>query len=166
MDNNPNPLNLKKIKELIQTGISRIPKDPNCNEAVIVIGDTGVGKSTMLSFLAGAELFVRYDKLKPYLDCPENIVKIGHGMLAETGIPNKLVIDKMAFYDCPGFKDNKGEEVEISNSFFVQRLLDIYPKVKIVLMIDDSHISEARADKLPKLTNNLLRSFKTFEDIK
>ncbi len=72
----------------------------------------------------------------------------------------------MAFYDCPGFKDNNGEEVEISNSFFVQRLLDIYSKVKIVLMIDDSHISEARADKLPKLTNNLLRSFKTFEDIK
>ena len=31
---------------------------------------------------------------------------------------------------------NKGEEYEISNSFFIQRLLDIYPKVKIVLMID------------------------------
>jgi hypothetical protein len=44
--------------------------------------------------------------------------------------------------------------------------LDIYPKVKIVLMIDESHISEARADKLPKLTKNLLKSFKTFEDIK
>jgi len=48
----------------------------------------------------------------------------------------------------------------------VQRLLDIYPKVKIVIMIDESHISEARADKLPKLTKNLLKSFKTFEDIK
>ena len=77
-----------------------------------------------------------------------------------------MVIDDLAFYDCPGFKDNKGEEYEISNSFFVQRLLDIYPKVKIVLMIDESHISEARADKLPKLIKNLLKSFKTFEDIK
>ena len=48
----------------------------------------------------------------------------------------------------------------------MQRLLDIYPKVKIVLMIDESHISEARADKLPRLTKNLLKSFKTFEDIK
>lgn len=35
-----------------------------------------------------------------------------------------------------------------------------------MLVIDDSHISEARADKLPKLTKNLLKSFKTFEDIK
>ena len=48
----------------------------------------------------------------------------------------------------------------------MQRLLDIYPKVKIVLLIDESHISEARADKLPRLTKNLLKSFKTFEDIK
>ena len=72
----------------------------------------------------------------------------------------------MAFYDCPGFKDNKGEEYEISNSFFVQRLLDIYAKVKLVLIVDESHISEARADKLPKLIKNLHRSFKTFDDIK
>jgi hypothetical protein len=47
----------------------------------------------------------------------------------------------MAFYDCPGFKDNKGEEYEISNSFFVQRLLDIYDRVKLVLIVDESHIS-------------------------
>ena len=33
-------------------------------------------------------------------------------------------------------------------------------------MIDQSHISQARADKLPRLTKNLLKSFKTFEDIK
>ena len=47
----------------------------------------------------------------------------------------------------------------------MQRLLDIYQKVKIVLLIDESHVSEARADKLPRLTKNLLKSFKTFEDI-
>lgn len=48
------PLNLQKLKEMIKNGISCIPKDPNCNEAVIVIGDTGVGKSTILAFLYGA----------------------------------------------------------------------------------------------------------------
>jgi hypothetical protein len=48
----------------------------------------------------------------------------------------------------------------------VQRLLDIYKQVKIVLVVDESHISEARADKLPKLVRNLHKSFGTFEDIK
>jgi hypothetical protein len=44
--------------------------------------------------------------------------------------------------------------------------LDIYKKCKILLVIDESHITEARADKLPKLLSNLLKSFTTFEDIK
>lgn len=33
-------------------------------------------------------------------------------------------------------------------------------------MIDESHITESRADKLPRLTKNLLRSFKSFNEIK
>lgn len=33
-------------------------------------------------------------------------------------------------------------------------------------MIDESHITETRADKLPRLIKNLLRSFKSFDDIK
>lgn len=72
------PLNLQKLKEMIKNGISRIPKDPNCNEAVIVIGDTGVGKSTILAFLSGAEMTVRYDGLKPILDSTNHFIKIGH----------------------------------------------------------------------------------------
>lgn len=55
-----NPINLPKLKTMIKNGISSIPKDPNADEAIIVIGDTGVGKSTILAFLSGAELFVRY----------------------------------------------------------------------------------------------------------
>lgn len=35
-----------------------------------------------------------------------------------------------------------------------------------MLIVDETHISEARADKLPKLVRNLHKSFKTFEDIK
>lgn len=131
------PLDLPKLKAMIKNGIASIPKDPNAEQAVIVIGDTGVGKSTILAFLSGQELYVRYDGLKPVLDCPNNKnIKIGHEKYSETSIPNKVLIENLAFYDCPGFRDNKGEEYEISNSFFVQRLLDIYPKVKIVIMID------------------------------
>jgi len=102
-----------------------------------MIGDTGVGKSTIMSFLNGSKLVVKYDGLKPTLDNPgQSKIKIGHEKYSETSIPTKVVIDKMAFYDCPGFKDNKGEEYEISNSFFVQRLLDLYNNVKLVLVVD------------------------------
>lgn len=162
-----NPVDLPKLKQLIHNGMTAIPLDQENKQAVIVIGDTGVGKSTILNFLSGTDLIVKFDGLKPTLDnAGATNVKIGHEKYSQTSIPTKLVIDKIAFYDCPGFKDNKGEEYEISNSFFVQRLLDIYQRVKLVLIIDESHISEARADKLPKLVKNLHKSFKTFDDIK
>lgn len=159
-------LNLSKLKDLIKEGINAIPKDEAANQAIIVVGDTGVGKSTIMNFLAGNRLLVKSEGLKVKLITEgASILKIGHEKYSETSIPTRVYIEDLAFYDCPGFRDNKGEEYEISNSFFVQKLLDIYQKVKIVLMIDESHISEARADKLPRLTKNLLRSFKSFHDI-
>ena len=72
------PIDLQKLKSMIKNGIASIPKDPNADQAVIVIGDTGVGKSTILAFLSGQDLYVRYDGLKPVLDCPTATVKIGH----------------------------------------------------------------------------------------
>ncbi len=46
---------------------------------MLVIGDTGVGKSTIMSFLAGSNLVVRYEGLKPTLDnSGASKIKIGH----------------------------------------------------------------------------------------
>ena len=44
-----------------------------------MIGDTGVGKSTIMSFLSGHELVVKFDGLKPTLDTVGQArIKIGH----------------------------------------------------------------------------------------
>ena len=111
MDTEVNPIDLPKLKELIHEGVTAIPIDKDNNQAILVIGDTGVGKSTILSFLNGSQLVVRFDGLKPTLDSiNQTRIKIGHDKYSETSVPTKVVIDRMAFYDCPGFNDNKGEE--------------------------------------------------------
>jgi hypothetical protein len=44
-----------------------------------MIGDTGVGKSTIMTFLSGDELVIRFDGLKPTLDTVKKTrIKIGH----------------------------------------------------------------------------------------
>ena len=46
-----------------------------------------------MSFLAGQQLVVKYDGLKPTLDNPnQNKIKIGHEKYSETSIPTKVVI--------------------------------------------------------------------------
>lgn len=67
------------MKDLIKNGIKAIPKDEAATEAIIVVGDTGVGKSTIMNYLAGNKLVVRSEGLKPKLVTEgKSIIKIGH----------------------------------------------------------------------------------------
>ena len=65
-------LNLFKLKRLIDSGVASIPADKKHNSAVLVIGDTGVGKTTILSFLAKRKLFVRTYGLNTILDSDDS----------------------------------------------------------------------------------------------
>lgn len=47
----------------------------------------------------------------------------------------------------------------------MQRLFDLYKNIKILLIVDESSITETRADKLPKLIRNLLKSFDSLKSI-
>ena len=78
MNSESHSINLPMLKKLIHEGLEAIPLDKENQEAIIVIGDTGVGKSTIMSFLAGAQLMVKHDGLKPYLESNNNKIKIGH----------------------------------------------------------------------------------------
>ena len=103
-------LSLKKLKRLIESGVSAIPVDKKHKEAVLVIGDTGVGKTTIISFLARRKLVVKVMGLNTVLDSEgKDGLKIGHDKFSETTVPSKLIIDNQVFFDCSGFKDNRGE---------------------------------------------------------
>lgn len=104
-------LNLLKLKRLIDSGIASIPVDYKCQNAVLVIGDTGVGKTTILSFLAKRKLYIKIHGLNTILDSDDSDgLKIGHDRFSETRVPAKIIIDHLVFFDCSGFKDNRGEE--------------------------------------------------------
>lgn len=103
-------LNLLKLKRLISSGVESIPQDKKHNSAIMVIGDTGVGKTTILSFLAKRKLYIKVHGLNTILDSDEaDGLKIGHDRFSETRVPSKIIIDNMVFFDCSGFKDNRGE---------------------------------------------------------
>lgn len=79
MDGEDKKLNLLKLKRLIDSGIDSIPPDNKYNSAVLVIGDTGVGKTTILSFLAKRKLYIKIHGLNTILDSDDKDgLKIGH----------------------------------------------------------------------------------------
>ena len=148
-------------------GFRALKAPKGSRQAVLVIGDTGVGKSTIISLLAGLKLVVKNNGLNIIIDSAdaETKVKIGHQKYSETTVPTKIVIDDLDFFDCSGFRDNRGDQFQISNSFFLQRLFYLYDKVKILLIIDEHYITEARLDKLPKLIHSLGEAFGNIQSI-
>jgi len=54
VDNESNPIDLNKLKQMIKDGLEAIPYDHKTPQAVLMIGDTGVGKSTIMSYLSGS----------------------------------------------------------------------------------------------------------------
>jgi|JI9StandDraft_1071089.scaffolds.fasta_scaffold454739_1 GTPase SAR1 family protein len=85
MNNDSKPIDLELLKMLIHKGMEAmaVSGDKKKDNAVLVIGDTGVGKSTIMSYLAGDKLNVKYEGLKFVLDnANSSKIKIGHEKLS------------------------------------------------------------------------------------
>ena len=81
------------VKNRILEGVHKIKKIDKVEKAIVMIGDTGVGKSTLLSYLAGNDLTVQQVGLKLCLVSPrESRIKIGHEKYSETSLPNEVLI--------------------------------------------------------------------------
>ena len=119
---------------LISKGISGI--DSNFNKAVLILGYTGVGKSTLTHVFANKNLEAFQDKktgefLIKALN-PLGKIRIGQKEKSETTIPNKVNIEDCAIFDCPGFEDTILIQ-EIANSFYIGQIFNFANSFKLIL---------------------------------
>lgn len=63
------------------------------------------------------------------------------------------------------FQGQPRRRVRNFKKFFCAETVDLYKNIKILLIVDESSITEARADKLSRLIRNLLKSFKSLKSI-
>lgn len=125
--------------DLIKEGEFYINVDSN-KDAILVVGNTGSGKSTLTQFMAGDNSKLR--AVENGEDTGEFLIeddnnRIGSGIYSKTVIPEK-VIDKdtgIAYYDCPGFSDTRNTAFDIASTYFTKRIIDNVRNVKIVFTI-------------------------------
>jgi hypothetical protein len=131
-------------------------------DAVIVLGNTGAGKSTWLNYLMGCHMTLTRSRRSsiaeaaPSEECPVVPFPIGHTKQSETFMPaialEPMSSDPIAYCDCPGFLDNRGSEINIANAVNIRRILQAARSVRIVVLISDMTLV---ADRCRGLTDML-----------
>jgi hypothetical protein len=149
------------IKSCIDMGEVNVSRASG-KEVVVFFGDSGTGKSTAINFLHGCTMVKEAGVIKVDTKSiiPE-MMPIGHTMHSKTFIPQIMFSDRtdILFCDPPGFIDNRGPEINISNSVNIKRVLRAASSLKFVLLITYDAIYNDRGRAIAELRKTLTNIF-------
>ena len=121
--------------------------------AIMVLGLTGVGKSTLVNYLNDIPLKCtrinsvwRLDLANPNVTLKATCgFKIGHKN-SETLYPSACTPEgkEVTYIDNPGFQDNRGFEIEIGNSFFREEIIRQVDYLKFLILLNHADVIDRR----------------------
>ena len=146
--------------EYIQEGKLKIMSSlSNEKRAIMVLGLTGVGKSTLINYINGIPLKCTRINGVWRLDFANitnatitnfkcDFLKIGHSksetLYPATCTPSNNGQQGVTYIDTPGYQDNRGFEIEIGNSFFREEILRHVEELKFLIMISYDDLVDRR----------------------
>jgi len=147
---------LKGLKEEIdrmENKISNILRTDDWAKSavrVLLVGNTGSGKTTLVHHLMGCGIFAREIAERVVLE-PLKILNgavIGHNATSQTYVPNVLPDPKnnRIFYDCPGFSDTDDSR-RIVNAYAIEALFKTPCQIKVLLVMSQPELTAVKGEK-------------------
>ncbi|XP_037039435.1 uncharacterized protein LOC119076658 [Bradysia coprophila] len=142
---------------------------------ILVIGNTGCGKSTLVHYVAGdySRMFA-LEPLNPNSvnfeirdELDPDIGRITLATESRTLIPVISTDENHnAWMDCPGFGDTRNETVEIATAFLIKRVIESASNMKIVLVMNYNSVTNSRDDfdNLLSRATQLMKNVSRFEN--
>jgi hypothetical protein len=164
------------IDKLLAT-IQTAKKDYNSSKellhegATFIVGTTGVGKSTLLNFLAGKKLKVIKDEdsgiTKLELENPDDAISaIGTGDGKSKTLFPIIYFDKtndITYVDCPGEDDSHGLAQQIINSYLKYTTFRDASKVRVLYLTSYNSINESNGANFVGPFKQLIESLIDFK---
>ncbi|KAL4462719.1 hypothetical protein ABPG74_000549 [Tetrahymena malaccensis] len=162
---NDSGLQIEDILRNINYGLQQINYFED--DIILVIGNSGSGKTSLSADLSGLQLIVKQTELKEkYLQYKDEELQqfgqIGTDQIqSETFIPNKFFNQSMniAIWDTPGFDDSRGEEFQIPISFFINKIVNQAKRIKFILLIDGNQLNNGYGSEKGRDLKDMLFSF-------
>jgi len=131
-------------------------------DVILVLGNTGEGKSTLINYLAGCQMSLEKSDLGNVVVAKNPVAGIGHGKTSCTSYPTAHYDPKtnLSYCDCPGFSDNRGPIFDIPNAYAIKRITQEARSIKgVLVLVSYDSIKAARASSLRKTSEILAQLF-------
>ncbi|MBP9752782.1 MAG: hypothetical protein KBD31_03115 [Proteobacteria bacterium] len=165
LDNLDSKTIAERVKSEFDAHASLFSSSKN-EDIVVVLGNTGAGKSTLVNLLAGKELAISEDGRDYVLLNPQDrdAMSIGTGGDSETRYPKSIVVDGLRFFDFPGFNDTDGSVLNLVNAAFIRKILMEAQSVRFIIVVGEDQFTVDRGESAKKLFDAMKRLFVVSEE--
>ena len=119
-------------------------------DITVFVGHTGSGKSTLTNLLAGVDMEVYDEELRPKTG--QSAATVAGGFISETRFPKYMSSRKHGnLYDLPGFNDTKGALTDLLNAAFIRSILMEAKGVRVIMLTTESEITGSRGKNFKTL---------------
>lgn len=164
----PSDLRKRLIKDVCEI-LSTKTRIPRYKKGVILIGNTGVGKSTLTNIVSGVPVIPERNQRGRLCfavgNTEKKVAKIGQiPTESETQEPNYADISpEVKIIDCPGIFDTKGWYFQILGATYMQKIMKEVENMKLALMISSKDFG-ARCRNINQFFENVREMFSNMKE--
>ncbi|XP_065208852.1 uncharacterized protein LOC135837488 [Planococcus citri] len=163
---------IKRLIQLLNVGETKFCNLHEVDEATLILGNTGVGKTIFTRRIAGygASLRSVEDGLGYAIVSTNNNESDNKSFItSDTIFPEELKDNSTGavYYDLPGFLDTRGAANDITTTYFIKKIVDNVKRVKLLFLINQTSLSnEGTRDDFITLLSHATKLVKNIEKYK